>query len=510
MRYAACLLLAVTALGAKWWSFDKSEEEQAKPTAAQLAVREQVRLQLDLELANRRAEDAENQLADIQEERPRLVEHMKRLLSERNASQADVQTLADLLTTVTNEGARWREAAERSQADVRRLEQQMAALPPKHPDIQKARLAHEQEQRQARKDAEYLWHKERDKLIQQQQKDREKLVQQQKREADSLRQSLQEVQAQAENTRQADAARFADQLEHAQTAQQRLAEQLDQSQTEARATARAREDAEQREKAIAADVRRLQERLQQTGTEFEQARQTERRQFEEQTKRWSLQINQAETQRQQALQQIRTIGSRAAQEMADAQRHAHQELDDIRRRTAQEVGDLQLSAARTAQELAQQIDALNLALRRTREEARRRVLQAEASARQSRVANEQLRSGLMVDWSKLYIRIGVLESRLGNLDEAEKAFKYAIQLQPTAARAYYNLGILYDDHLENGPEAIKAYEQYLLLAPESSDAKTVRGWVQLLKGIEKSNVDRQQWNRPGIRGITKTFKELWG
>ncbi|MBI4227694.1 MAG: hypothetical protein HY600_05450 [Candidatus Omnitrophica bacterium] len=409
------LALAVVSLGAGAQPPKPSDEDEElsaplAPTPAQI----QARLELARDEAQQRAVRAENELADHQEERARLLEHLKRLLVERNRARADVQTLSDTLATITDEGASWRTEAEQRRAEVSELRQQLAAIPAEPPDARKARTIYERELREVREDAEYLWDRQREKL---------------ERQQAAARQSFQE------------------QLEALEAARQALAEQLDAITTQAGTTSAALAESERAREAALDDLQRGQALFQKTDLQLQQ--------------------------------------------------------------TAEELDQVTQQAQATEQDLRRRLAAAEQALRQAREDAYRQVTLAETAARQDRVALEQLRSGLMTDWTKLYLRIGVLEAQLGHLAEAERDFQYALQLQPASSAAYYNLGILYDDHLNNGPAAIKAYEQYLLLAPEASDAKTVRGWIQLLKGIEKSTQDRDQWNRPGLPGLAKTFKELW-
>lgn len=383
-------------------------------------ARERARLEFELEEAKTRAAQAENQLADLQEERVRLLEHMKPLLLERTKTRAEIErlredlgTVTDTLAQVTEQADRWKTEAEQRRGEASELQQQLALVPPEPPTARKLRTTYEGELREARKDAEYLWSKEREKF--------------ERRHAAEL-----------------------------QEAQGKLAKASTQLAT------------------LTEDLRQV----------TQQARDTEQRLLKEKTD----QVGRA----QRELDQIRRRASQEEQQHQQAVAQLHEQMD------------------KAAAELKRRLGFERLAVRRAREDARRQINHAEQKARHERVGLEQLRSGVVVDWAKLYVRVGVLEAQLGHTEEAERDFKSAVQLQPTLATAYYNLGILYDDHLNNGPAAIAAYEQYLLLAPAAKDAKTVRGWIQLLKGTEIANQDRAQWNRPGLDGLAKTFKELWG
>ena len=416
-----------------------------QPPASESWTRERAQLWFERDDFKQQAAQAQRQAVELTEERTRLLERLKTLTVERNAAreqaetaQHDVQAVGDALTLVTDEGARWRTEAEQRRAEVSELQQQVAMIPPEPPAVQKARTTLRQEVQEARKDTEYLWSKERDKL--------------ERRHADELNSVRQD-------------------LDRATTRLTALTEELRQVTQTARAT---EAGAQQGVERAADEVEQIRRRAAQAEADNLRA---------------------LEHTRDQAAREVEQIRRRAAQHEQESQRAVDQAHDQQAQADAQ--WRRRLAAEQTA-------------VRRTREDARRRINQAEQETRSDRVRLEQLRSGVMVDWAKLYVRVGVLEAKLGHAEEAERDFQYAVQLQPALASAYYNLGILYDDHFNNGPAAIEAYEQYLLLAPEAKDAKTVRGWVQLLKGTETANQDRQQWNRPGLSGLGKTFKDLWG
>jgi tetratricopeptide (TPR) repeat protein len=77
----------------------------------------------------------------------------------------------------------------------------------------------------------------------------------------------------------------------------------------------------------------------------------------------------------------------------------------------------------------------------------------------------------------LYFNTGVLYVKSGEYDKAEWEFLKALRLDPSAADVHYNLGILYDDHLDRKKEAEKHYRKFLELAPDNDDADNVRLWL---------------------------------
>lgn len=124
---------------------------------------------------------------------------------------------------------------------------------------------------------------------------------------------------------------------------------------------------------------------------------------------------------------------------------------------------------------------------------------------------ESLRSKLIQDAVKLYIRTGSLEAAQGHLQKSEEAFLKAIQLDPKSASAYYNLGVLYEDYFRDRAKAIKAYEQYLLLSPQAPDAPVVQEWLARLKSKidPPASGSKEDWGRPGFHNFSKALKQVF-
>lgn len=70
--------------------------------------------------------------------------------------------------------------------------------------------------------------------------------------------------------------------------------------------------------------------------------------------------------------------------------------------------------------------------------------------------------------------LGIVYRQQGRFNDAEAAYKKAIQLNPNYAKAYLNLGMLYDLYLGNYTAALKSYRQYQVLQPQD---KTVENWI---------------------------------
>ena len=74
-------------------------------------------------------------------------------------------------------------------------------------------------------------------------------------------------------------------------------------------------------------------------------------------------------------------------------------------------------------------------------------------------------------------------------DEAAKAFKEYIQINPNSPSTHYELAVLYDDVLDDPLIAIYYYRTYLELVPDSQDRENARMW---LEQAEKKYFDRNR------------------
>jgi tetratricopeptide (TPR) repeat protein len=72
---------------------------------------------------------------------------------------------------------------------------------------------------------------------------------------------------------------------------------------------------------------------------------------------------------------------------------------------------------------------------------------------------------------------GVLDRRAGRFNEAEAAYRRAIEAEPGYALAYYNLAVLYDLYLQRPDLALDNYRRYLAGSPEPALTASVTRWV---------------------------------
>ena len=376
--------------------------------------KEMARLTLQRDELGQQVEQMGGQVRRFEEERLQLLNRMKDLLKERNEARSEAAGAA-------RETGRWKEEAER-------LKQEVESSPPPQrlPEIGKLQAAYRKEEKEIRKDMEYIFSKERKKM------------------------------------------------------EQRLQQKVAENQT------------------LLSQIKALRKEM---GDIFSKER-----------KKLEQRLQQKETENQTLLSQAKSLRASSLQ--------GERSLKEARRKTEEVAAQSSVFIEKARKERVDGLkkQALDFSMQgdRSLKEAHRKTEEVAAQSRvlfekaqKERVELENLRSNLVQDWARLYIRVGGLEAAQGNHGKAEAAFKEAIQLQPSSAVAHYNLAVLYDDYLKDRAKAIQEYQQYLLLTPQAKDAGTVQGWVELLRAEEISQRDRGQWDRPGFQGITKTLKHAF-
>lgn len=77
----------------------------------------------------------------------------------------------------------------------------------------------------------------------------------------------------------------------------------------------------------------------------------------------------------------------------------------------------------------------------------------------------------------VYNELGLIRRREGRFNDAEQAYRRAIEVEPDFGLAYYNLAVLYDLYLQRPDLALDLYRQYLGGAPDPALSATVARWV---------------------------------
>ncbi|MFQ5956916.1 MAG: tetratricopeptide repeat protein [Candidatus Brocadiales bacterium] len=85
------------------------------------------------------------------------------------------------------------------------------------------------------------------------------------------------------------------------------------------------------------------------------------------------------------------------------------------------------------------------------------------------ITKMQRKHGPKEELRQAYNNLGWLYTKNTRYNEAELAYLRAIKADPEYANAYYNLGLLYDLHLDDELGAIEAFENYIELNGERSN-----------------------------------------
>jgi len=110
-----------------------------------------------------------------------------------------------------------------------------------------------------------------------------------------------------------------------------------------------------------------------------------------------------------------------------------------------------------------------------------------------REANERVKmmeETLTKERANFYYNLASYATKSQLFDDALDYYTKALALNPKDAATYYNMGVLYDEHLDNPSKAIFSYTKYLELAPsDASDREKVRKWIDNLQKRLKGSKD---------------------
>ena len=153
-------------------------------------------------------------------------------------------------------------------------------------------------------------------------------------------------------------------------------------------------------------------------------------------------------------------------------------VDVARARQELEKEVLQLKRMTEAKDIA--LAAQNKELETLKAELGRResrlILEERVSERIEQTREELGEVNRMEELARLY-NLAVAYMERGRVEEAEDEFLSALAIAPENADLHYNLGVLYDDYLDNRRKAALHYKKYLELNPNAEDADQVRGWL---------------------------------
>lgn len=102
-----------------------------------------------------------------------------------------------------------------------------------------------------------------------------------------------------------------------------------------------------------------------------------------------------------------------------------------------------------------------------------KVRELEKALAQSEAANARERFALAYN-------LGVIYKAARQFKRAEEEFKKALAMKEDDPSLHYNMGILYDDNLNNPRQARYHYERFIELAPRDPDVPNVMRWLDQL------------------------------
>ncbi len=78
-------------------------------------------------------------------------------------------------------------------------------------------------------------------------------------------------------------------------------------------------------------------------------------------------------------------------------------------------------------------------------------------------------------------QLGILHREAGRFEEAEGAYRQALDHDADYALAHYNLGVLYDLYRARPAEAVEHYERFVAISGDTADSAAVSRWIADLR-----------------------------
>ena len=147
-------------------------------------------------------------------------------------------------------------------------------------------------------------------------------------------------------------------------------------------------------------------------------------------------------------------------------------LKDRSRRTQEEFKALQM-LQKEHESLIKQLTSENSVL-----EARLAKFEAPAGVLSAAYAR---RKGVLSPADKqrldMHFNLAVAYDKTGMYKAEEREYKECLRIDPADANVHYNLGILYDDKLNDNQKAVRHYQKYLRFRPMGEDTEQVKWWI---------------------------------
>ncbi|MCP4652167.1 MAG: tetratricopeptide repeat protein [Candidatus Omnitrophica bacterium] len=86
----------------------------------------------------------------------------------------------------------------------------------------------------------------------------------------------------------------------------------------------------------------------------------------------------------------------------------------------------------------------------------------------------------------IHYNLGVLHLRLKEYNQAAEEFKKVVLHRKKDADSYYNLGVIYENYINDRRNAVKCYKKYVKYSSAKRQRKVVQSWID---GIENQHID---------------------
>lgn len=110
-----------------------------------------------------------------------------------------------------------------------------------------------------------------------------------------------------------------------------------------------------------------------------------------------------------------------------------------------------------------------------------RLIKAERMTALLEKAREEVRQVSDTEKRDMHYNMAAVYAKEGKFRDAEREYLRALRLDPADAVVHYNLGILYDDNLNNKRRAAMHYRRFLKLSPHSEDVDAVKDWLMRIE-----------------------------
>jgi len=186
-----------------------------------------------------------------------------------------------------------------------------------------------------------------------------------------------------------------------------------------------------------------------------------RQRFQEENQKATEELAEVKSSEQQYRKTIETL----MKHVPDMER----EIKDLRVRV--EEKDMALGSREKA------LETLRIELERREH----RLIKAERMAAMMARAREDLQVASDKEKRDMHYNMAAVYAKEGRFREAEREYLRALRIDPADADVHYNLGILYDEELDQNRKAAMHYRRYLKLRPHAGDVDMVKDWLMRIE-----------------------------